>query len=512
MGNRRFGLDDGLFYGAVTVSQISVVSRRNVQGRACRVGVLALALAPLVGQCLEPLRAQPVPINPPQLNRICTSEVACNRVILPLFWSPPGRCVPSVPSPLPNNVSMAMPKNGINFNGKRVPNILTIYNTNAATRILQVNGLASKDLMVGTPDVSDILSGASGGGDTFVVGGGSTLINFTSGSDQIIVDVPSSTERDQVILSAAGTGLQEYVYISTALERTGGTFKLSPAASGLPYWPEVQVLGGNSLLSLMPFAATPQQCISGALASLGSRPTDTNPTLIASSTLSNAAIPPQASVPGGRAVPRMVPTPPPSRWPSSARAMGGAPVLRNFVATAPGPGAEPRTKIILPLEEFRKNSLLDATSFLLDGDSKQPIPIFEVSDVAVSVPKPTDDAPSATSEEALQKAEPLGHRSGKIGPGLPLDKVPTNRYAFFYFTKDGLLVFSNNSKPLASATNPGLVIAQLIGPDDKPARLPTTRSSSKGAEPVFLARFLAFTVLPPAERATSVRQPAPARR
>jgi hypothetical protein len=438
---------------------------------------------------------------------------------------------------------MAMPRNGMTFAGKRVPNILTLVNTNSATRVLQLNGLASKDLMVGTPDVSDILSGSAGGGDTFVVGGGSTLINFVNGSDQIIVEVPSSNERDQVILSTAGTRSQEYVYISTALQRTGGRFKVSPVASGTPFWEEVDVLGANSLQSLMPFAATPQQCISGVLALLSAGSGDPGAALIASTRLTNPVDPTLRFSPLSQATLPMVPSPDPSPRPDVGPAMGGAPVLRNFVAeSSSGSKLGPPDKIIIPLEGYR-NSLLDASMFILGNEAKDiTIPIYEVRGITVtdsgfqdgtassssgasaSASAASASASAASGSTASASTAPASTafrpglepsqtasfrgRSGKIGPGIQRDKAPTDRYAFFYFSQNGLLVLSNNSRPLASAANPGRVIAQLIGPDGQPAKLPLSAASATGADPVFEARFLAFTLTPPPANPAKVRSPA----
>ncbi len=374
-----------------------------------------------------------------------------------------------------------MPRNGITFNGKRVPNILTLFNTQGSTRILQVNGLGSKDIMVGTPDVSDILSGSAGGGDTFVVGGGSILVNFTSGSDQIIVDVPTTTEQDVVILTAGAAGVQEYIYINTDLQRTGGTFMVSPAASGVPFWGQVPVLGGNSLQSLMPFAATAQQCISGVLSPPVAGFSGPGSALLTASKVSSPMPSSGGIQPAGQAVPRV---------------QGGAPILRNFVMPVQGPGANARSDkadlIILSAEEVR-NPVLMASRHLLDSHSKrQPIPIYDVRSINVLTPKSAPlglGAAGGKQEAAGQSTD----RTGKIGPGIPLPLAPTDRYSFFYFSKNGLLVYSANDQPLASAANPGRVIAQLVGPDGEPAKLPIASDSLSEGAPVIQASFLSLS-------------------
>ena len=83
-------------------------------------------------------------------------------------------------------------------------------------------------------------------------------------------------------------------------------------------------------------------------------------------------------------------------------------------------------------------------------------------------------------------------RVTKFGPGISQKKVPTDKYAFFYFTKSGLLVFSQNAKPLASSLNPGRVIAQLLNQDCQPTKLPTSAKSTNTKDPVYEARFLSF--------------------
>jgi hypothetical protein len=57
-----------------------------------------------------------------------------------------------------------------------------------------------------------------------------------------------------------------------------------------------------------------------------------------------------------------------------------------------------------------------------------------------------------------------------------------------YFRQSGLLVFSQNSQPLGSSGNPGVVIAVLLDRQGRPLVLPAS-----GEPTLYPARFLSFT-------------------
>ena len=68
-----------------------------------------------------------------------------------------------------------------------------------------------------------------------------------------------------------------------------------------------------------------------------------------------------------------------------------------------------------------------------------------------------------------------------------LANVRSDEAPLIYFRPNGLLVFSQNSEPLGSRSNPGVVIAVLLDRQGRPLVLP-----GSGEPPLYPSRFLSF--------------------
>jgi hypothetical protein len=314
----------------------------------------------------------------------------------------------------------------------KMPNLTFVLLNTDNRRMLSAVGSAGVDILVGSPNTSDILSGLNGK-NTYVMGGSN---GFLLGRNDRAFVVSTSSESDWADLT---TTAAEYVYISATGQ--GGPSSIPTAASP---GAAVNVRGSNEL--------DPSQFAPCDRADLNT----TAPEYVyisatgqgGVSSISNAASPLAAEnvrVPGQ--LYRRTPFP-------------GSPSLRGFVI---GPASEHR--ILLP-----------ANDFLFLGRSLQgrkEIPMLLVDGVRFSTTQIVDG--QKQYEELKRGAKGLGMVASKDAP-------------LVYFRQNGLLVFSQNGEPLGSAANPGLVIARLLDRNGKPLQI-----KASGNSRLFQARFLIFT-------------------
>jgi len=314
-----------------------------------------------------------------------------------------------------------------------MPNLtFVLLNTDNRRMLSAVGHPTGVDILVGSPNTSDILSGLNGK-NTYVMGGSN---GFLLGRNDSAFVVSRSSESDWADLT---TTAAEYVYISATGQ--GGPSSIPTAASS---GAAVNVRGSNELGSfrLAPCdradlnTTAPEYVYISATGQGGV------------SSISNAASPLAAeNVRIPSQLDRRTPFP-------------GSPSLRGFVI---GPASEHR--ILLP-----------ANDFLFLGRSLQDrkeIPMLLVDGVRFSTSQIVDG--QKQYEQLKRGAKGLGMVASKDAP-------------LVYFGQNGLLVFSQNGEPLGSAANPGLVIARLLDRNGKPLQIKPSGNSR-----LFQARFLIFT-------------------
>ena len=147
----------------------------------------------------------------------------------------------------------------------------------------------------------------------------------------------------------------------------------------------------------------------------------------------------------------------------------GAPTLVGF-------GLEPGNadRMFVPARGFSFQGI-PINRFIKPG---QPIPLLVVDEVSIN-------PGGVVSPERLKAL--LANAKG-------LAKVRSDEAPLVYFRRDGLLLFSQNAKPLGSRENPGRVLAQLL--DGKGRPLPLAPSPGQS---FYNATFLEFL---PSERPT----------
>ena len=315
----------------------------------------------------------------------------------------------------------------------KMPNLTFVLLNTDNTRMLSAVGHPTgADILVGSPNTSDILSGLNGK-NTYVMGGSN---GFLLGRNDSAFVVSKSSESDWADLT---TTAAEYVYISATGQ--GGPSSIPTAASP---GAAVNVRGSNELGS---FRLAP--CVRADL-----NTTAPEYVFISATGQGGASSIPTAASPHA-AVNVRVPSQLDRRTP-----FPGSPSLRGFVI---GPASEHR--ILLP-----------ANDFLFLGRSLQgrkEIPMLLVDGVRFS---PTKEVADKEQYEELKR--------GAKGLGM----VASNKAPLVYFRQNGLLVFSQNGEPLGSAANPGLVIARLLDRNGKPLQI-----KASGNSRLFQARFLLFT-------------------
>jgi len=315
----------------------------------------------------------------------------------------------------------------------KMPNLtFVLLNTDNRRMLSAVGHPTGADILVGSPNTSDILSGLNGK-NTYVMGGSN---GFLLGRNDSAFVVSKSSESDWADLT---TTAAEYVYISATGQ--GGPSSIPTAASS---GAAVNVRGSNELGSfrLAPcdradLNTTVSEYV--YISAIGQEGVSSIPTAASPLAAENVRVTSQLD--------RRTPFP-------------GSPSLRGFVI---GPASEHR--ILLP-----------ANDFLFLGRSLQgrkEIPMLLVDGVRFSTTQIVDG--QKQYEELKRGAKGLGMVASKDAP-------------LVYFRQNGLLVFSQNGEPLGSAANPGLVIARLLDRNGKPLQI-----KASGDSRLFQARFLIFT-------------------
>ncbi len=444
-------------------------------------------------------------------SNICAKVASCEagaQAPSRFFWRPPQSCASSPPRASAYTRLTLIPNNGSHAgaSGTRTPNRFTLDNRyQPSFRTLQANGTPNKDVFVGTANVRDILSGSSGGGDTFVAGSGTLLPSsfYFAGGDRVSWEPPPPGESDDVILTSGASDQPEYIYVYTPLEQTGGRVGLPPKRSGSTYindYPLETIVYGADWIQSIPNPSQPLcdpvtaalQPISSTLIALA------NPGLGALLKL-GPIIRQQPNLIGPS---RQTPAtscsdqPPDSLLPSCL----GPPQNPGLTSVLKKPGY-PRVPRIINLSV--KNSLPDLLILPSELYSNRDFGVGTPSDQRAAMADNTrhssDYMRPSYPIKVLTSLRVLPSRQGserliinKRNSPVPTSIIPTDKYPLFYFSDTGLLVFSSNTLPLGSRQNPGRVIAQLLDDRGRPLVLPVTQD-----QPVFQARFLAFKPLQP---------------
>ncbi|MFN7898995.1 MAG: hypothetical protein ACK5N0_04910 [Synechococcaceae cyanobacterium] len=333
------------------------------------------------------------------------------------------------------------------------PVVSILYNRYPA-RTLQLNGKPSAEYIVGSPGTSDLIFGGRTGDNAYVVGGGTATISADGSS--VIAD--SSAEIDELRLDASAL---DFVNIK-------------PNGQGTP----------DTLL-------VPQRNSSGPMRDASGRLIGDPKPVRGSDDLKNTSIPgirnacpaPVAMAPAGRSL----------LIGSTATALpfgilGQIPepeltaALPPPVASKPGPGRFPGVPAVQGFDAGRSDVLVvSADDFPVarnnDPDlinNKAPIPV-EIIAASGSAPRGQSSRPSQTTS-----ASPV-----RGGTAQPTRREIRSKAPLVYFSQNGLLVLSQNSKPLGTPANPGPVIAQLLDVQGAPLKL-----RPPAGQPYYPSRFL----------------------
>jgi hypothetical protein len=304
---------------------------------------------------------------------------------------------------------------------------------------------------------------------------------FTPGTDQTFGPVPSTGEADEVNL-AAGTTAPDYVYLDTSLERTGGPVQIAPPSVGSstsPYPGTITVAGSNALptdshLIVRNTYNESSDCLSGLMAltqparsfELARRVSQGPWKSFFPLAMVARPLPLNLSA-GLLRLSTWLSQYPPVRWNNHTKPnkepvqtqIPGVPLIKGLVVT--GDRAD---RLILPDKDY-VNPLFKSGSENL---------ISVVSGIKILQ---GERAPSSTEDAREQ-----------VLPSQANNQLDTSRYALFYFSDSGLLVFSYNQKPLGSEGNHGKIIAQLQSEEGRPLVLPTqTLGNDRVARASFLA-------------------------
>jgi hypothetical protein len=337
-----------------------------------------------------------------------------------------------------------------------------------------MTGTTTKDVIVGSPNRSDSLSG-QGGGDTYVVGNQSRGITgpLSSGDTFSIEPVPPTGEADRVTLDSGATTLPDYIYLSTPLEQVGGLVGIAPLPQPnppggwgtFPYPGTITVAGSEALPTTSPLIAPNKynallDCISEKFIALAqparsfelARRVSQGPWKSFFPLAMVARPLPFNLSEGLLRLSTWLNQYPPVRWtnqtkPSKEPAqthIPGVPQIKGLVVT--GDRAD---RLILPDKDY--------VNPLFKSDSENLISV--VSGIKI-----------LQGERAVSSTEDARNHVLTRQANNQLD---TSRYALFYFSDSGLLVFSYNQKPLGSEGNHGKIIAQLQSEEGRPLVLPT---------------------------------------
>ena len=327
------------------------------------------------------------------------------------------------------------------------PAIVNLLNLDLS-RKASVTGNGNANVLVGSPNTSDRLTGG-GGLDTYVVGGLDATIVVAMPDSKFVYS--TSAENDFITFGAS----QEYIYINTPTgsQDNPGTLD-TPPSSGLG---SVTPGGASNVSRIMRAKA---QALSPCLAATPQvetlQPEGLTPPLLA--WLPRSAPSDQAGlfsqVSPGRdhgqdrcATGNCTGNESPAR-PGGVVSKGfpGAPTLVGF-------GLEPGNadRIFVPARGFSFQGI-PIDRYLQPG---QPIKVLVVNEVSFQ-------SGGVISPGRLQAL--LANARG-------LANVRSDEAPLVYFRQNGLLVFSQNAQPLGSRENPGRLLAQLLDGQGRPLRL-----------------------------------------
>jgi hypothetical protein len=308
------------------------------------------------------------------------------------------------------------------------PNItnlrFVLYNTKPSV-VLSALGSSNHDIMVGSPGTSDDLQGMSGK-NTFIVGGQTSYL--LGRGDRAFV-YSTSGETDWVGLSSTSA---EFIHISSSMQSTPGSLALASMTGLQP------VRGSNEI------SGTITTCITPKLLRLNVSGSSTHPgTPLLLSQSEHSEMDWSLVI---------------ARQNRARKGFLGIPTLQGFDIS----------------RDSKKRILLPANDYLFNGRS-----LAEKSLI-----------PTLVASRGVRVAAPILVKQDKLDTlianavGLSMANTDT---PLVYFPEDGLLVFSQNSNPLGSRSNPGRVIARLLHRDGSPLKAPVANGR------VFEARFIRFT-------------------
>jgi hypothetical protein len=402
-----------------------------------------------------------------------------------LFWIP-ARYMPVkpiVPSLTPATCKSTPAQNALtgdimaNMNESR-PAIqsLTLVNVDPS-RKLWATGTSRADILVGSPNTSDILNGGMGR-NTYVVGGLATVL-LGSGDRSIGASTLSEADKTELGLDA------ELIHISTTLQTDPGNLETS--SGGL-----VPVRGAGSVTSFLP---GPDDCTASSTWLQHTAP-------LAFEQLA-FNIPKRSSVQSDAPNP-LAQLLPPRNTPGITGGAERGEALRGCLEADCSGVDSPTSQLDIPgtptLVGFQpEGSKADRISISAAGLSFQGTPIDQLFPRGRTIPVLLVDRvrlarTAVVSPERLrlltQRAEGLTSVRSTVAP-------------LVYFRRSGLLVLSRNSEPLGSKRNPGLVIARLLNQRKKPLDLQASGNQ------LYQARFLIFQPQLGTTNGQGLREPGP---
>jgi hypothetical protein len=294
---------------------------------------------------------------------------------------------------------------------------------------LQLDGSRYKEIIIGSPNGSDIINGGPDGDNAYVVGGGTAIASadgsevFPGGSMETDVVNLSSSAIDFVNIKPSGQGAPGTVLVPKRdtrgnLVRVGGLLQGDPRSAR----------GSDELLSSRATSAMTTSCPVPSSMSAASRP------VAITSLVGNRSMP-LGMMGSIQSFPGKTLSPSPTEK-SITPSFPGVPVIKGFDVNK---GSD---ALVLSLDDFPVNT--KAYPSILKRE--QP------------------PSPQLTSGQA--------HRESPLT----------------YYDKTGLLVLSLNRDPLGSQSNPGLVVAQLLDQSGLPLKLRRPSGSQ-----LFPSRFVIFT-------------------
>jgi hypothetical protein len=388
--------------------------------------------APMWGQCIG------VPVIRPRQTQ--------------MFWAPTPQRRPVRSSVCSNttNLIVTIPSN---------IRVFTLFNINTS-RTLTVNGTNADEILIGSPGSNDVLQG-SGGMNTYIIGGLNASLRV-SAPDRV-QGLSRSPESDFISFGDN----TEYVYINPGSNGQG-----NPGTITTPSGATIPVRGADALdtnnlkpatNSCLSFSPWPEPLGAPrfpllALAHAPAHPRGPWPAVQPLGLISQGILPADALAASPCASQFCQENPASLSLPR----FPGAPTLVGFGLTAGN-----RDLIILPPAEFR----FQGQPILEAFPPGKPIPVLLVDRGRFLPPRVVNPE---TQKQLQSQSKGLATVSSSVAP-------------LVYFRQNGLLVFSQNSEPLGSRSNPGVVIAVLLDRQGRPLVLP-----GSGEPPLYPSRFLSF--------------------